>query len=167
MEQTSLLEQSPAQKPAGPYSVTLRLQTFTVHETDPQRWKAGQFARSSEDVFKLSQAIYAELDADKEHFVVLCLTNKNRLSGFKVISTGSLTASLVHPREVYTAALELRAAALIFMHNHPSGDPAPSPEDIDITRRLKEVGDIMGIRILDHVVIGAGRFFSFNDKGML
>jgi len=84
-----------------------------------------------------------------------------------VVSTGSLTASLVHPREVWRSALHLCAAAVLFVHNHPSGDPAPSPEDIDITRRLKEVGEVMGVRVLDHVVIGRDRFFSFSDKGML
>jgi DNA repair protein RadC len=151
-----------------PYTVKFTLKTFIVQESDATRWKTGQFTRSSEDVYKLAQAtIYSELDADKEHFAVLMLNNKNRLLGHKVISTGSLTSALVHPREVYSAVLEFRAAAIVLMHNHPSGDPAPSPEDIDITRRLKEVGDVMGIRVLDHVVIGSGRFFSFNDKGML
>jgi DNA repair protein RadC len=107
------------------------------------------------------------LDADREHFVLLSLNNKHRLNGVKVVSTGSLTASLVHPREVYHAAVVLRAAAVIFLHNHPSGNPAPSPEDIDITKRLKQVGDILGIRVLDHIVIGSEGYFSFSDKGML
>jgi DNA repair protein RadC len=89
------------------------------------------------------------------------------VQGFKVVSTGSLTASLVHPREVWRSALHLCAAAVLFVHNHPSGDPAPSPEDIDITKRLKETADILGIRVLDHVILGHGRYFSFSDKGML
>ena len=87
--------------------------------------------------------------------------------GFKLISTGSLTASLVHPREVYRAAIFLDAAALIFVHNHPSGDPAPSPEDMEITKRLKEVGEVMGIRINDHIILGENRYFSFSDRGVL
>ena len=90
-----------------------------------------------------------------------------RWNGFKLISTGSLTASLVHPREVWRAALHLCAAGVVFVHNHPSGDPAPSPEDIDITRRLKETADVLGIRVLDHLVLGQERFFSFNDRGLL
>lgn len=167
MDQENIVSAEPQRKTFGPFSVRYRLRTFTVQETDPSKWQAGQPTRSSEDAFRLAQSIYRELDSDKEHFVLLSLNNKNRLSGFKVISTGSLTASLVHPREVYTAALELRAAAVIFLHNHPSGDPAPSPEDIDITRRLKEIGDVMGIRVLDHVVLGQDRFFSFSDKGLL
>ena len=103
----------------------------------------------------------------RELFYVVLLNNKNRKIREVKISEGSLTASLVHPREVYNPVIRESAAAVIFVHNHPSGDPAPSPEDIDITRRLKEVGDVMGVRVLDHVVIGRDRFFSFNDKGML
>ena len=83
------------------------------------------------------------------------------------ISEGSLTASLVHPREVYNPVIRESAAAVIFVHNHPSGDPAPSQEDIEITRRLKEVGEVMGIRVLDHVVIGHESYYSFNERGML
>ena len=153
-----------------PYTVTIRLETFTVHDSakpEGRNYPNGAPLRSSLDIEKLARAVYTEMDADKEHFVAFCLTQKSRLTGFKVISTGSLTASLVHPREVYTAALELRAAALIFVHNHPSGDPAPSPEDLEITKRLKEVGDIMGIRVLDHIVLGEGRYFSFADRGIL
>jgi DNA repair protein RadC len=93
--------------------------------------------------------------------------NKNCVNRFKVVSTGSLTASLVHPREVWRTALYLCAAAVVFVHNHPSGDPAPSQEDIEITRRLKETGEMLGIRVLDHVVLGDGRFFSFSDRGLL
>jgi DNA repair protein RadC len=118
-------------------------------------------------VQRVARSIYAGLDADKEHFLLLVMNNKNRINGFKVISTGSLTASLVHPREVWQAALHLCAAAVIFVHNHPSGDPAPSQEDQEITRRLKETGDMLGIRVLDHVVLGNERFFSFSDRGLL
>ena len=145
-----------------------RLKTFRVQfVAEPQAFPAGSPCRSSEDVQRLARAIYDTLDADKEHFVLLTLNNKNRVNGFKVISTGTLTASLVHPREVWRAALHLCAAAVIFLHNHPSGDPAPSPEDQEITRRLKETGDVLGIRVLDHVVLGDGRFFSFSDRGLL
>ena len=153
-----------------PYTVKFRLETFTVHDNgkpDGGSFRAGVPLRGAEDVARFARSIYETMDADKEHFVLLTLNNKNRLTGFKVISTGSLTASLVHPREVFTAALDLRAAAIIFVHNHPSGDPAPSPEDIDITKRLKECADLLGIRCLDHVVLGDERFFSFSDKRML
>ncbi len=98
---------------------------------------------------------------------VVLLTNKNRKIREVKISEGSLTASLVHPREVYNPVIRESAAAVVFVHNHPSGDPSPSPEDIAITARLKEVGEVMGIKVLDHVVIGHDRYFSFKEKGML
>jgi len=153
------------------YEIRYKLQTFTVHDKREaetgKKWRASNPLRSADDVDRFARGIYDTLDADKEHFVLLALNNKNRFIGFKLISTGSLTASLVHPREVWRAAIFLDAAAVVFVHNHPSGDPAPSPEDIDITKRLKETGDLLGIRVLDHVVLGHERFFSFNDKGLL
>ena len=87
--------------------------------------------------------------------------------GGRELYRGTLHRAAVEPREIFKEGLLLGAAALVLFHTHPSGDPAPSPEDVDITRRLKEVGDVMGVRVLDHVVIGHDRFFSFNDKGML
>ena len=133
------------------------------------RWDLGAPLRSSEDVFHYARSIYQALDADNEHFLLIVQNNKNRVEGHKVIATGTLTASLVHPREVYTAVLnpEWRAAAIIFVHNHPSGDPQPSQEDIEITRRLKEIADLFGIRVNDHVILGADRYYSFSDRGLL
>jgi DNA repair protein RadC len=97
----------------------------------------------------------------------LLLNNKNRVRAHKVISSGSLTASLVHPREVFKSVILYGAAAVILCHNHPSGDPEPSPEDIEITRRLVQCGEIFGIRMLDHVILGADSIFSFADRGMM
>ena len=111
--------------------------TFTV-ELVSDKWDLGAPLRSSEDVFHFVESMYQTLDADKEHFVLIVQNNKNRVHGHKVLATGSLTATLVHPREVYTAVLnpEWRAAAIIFVHNHPTGDPQLSQEDIEITRCL-------------------------------
>lgn len=142
------------------------VKTFTVILDAPGVWNTN-FCRSSEDCWRFSDSIYKDLDADKEHFVLLALNNKNRCIGFKVISTGSMTSALVHPREVFTAALVFKGVGLIFIHNHPSGDPMPSPEDIDLTKRLKECGELLGFRVLDHVIRGENRYFSFNDRGML
>lgn len=129
-----------------------------------QRWEAGSPLRSSEDVYRHFRE---RLEGEKrEIFYVVLLTNKNRKIRDVKISEGSLTASLVHPREVFNPVIRESAAAVIFVHNHPSGDPAPSPEDLEITRRLKEVGELMGVRVLDHVVIGHDRYFSFNDRGL-
>jgi DNA repair protein RadC len=130
-----------------------------------KKWDPGQPLRSSEDVY---HHFRERLEKEKrELFYVVLLNNKNKKIRDVKISEGSLTASLVHPREVYNPVVRDSAAAVIFVHNHPSGDPLPSPEDIEITRRLKEVGEVMGVRVLDHVVIGGDRYYSFSDKGML
>jgi DNA repair protein RadC len=128
-------------------------------------WSAGQPLRSSEDVFRHFRDNLAK--EKREIFYVVLLNNKNKKIRDVKISEGSLTASLVHPREVYNPVIRDSAAAVIFVHNHPSGDPAPSQEDIEITRRLKQVGEVLGVRVLDHVVVGHDRYFSFSDKGLL
>jgi DNA repair protein RadC len=141
--------------------------TVTTFKVRLEVCDVGERTDASEDVVRVARPIFAELDADKEHFLLLALNNKNRINGYKVISTGTLTATLIRPADVFTAALELRAAAVVFVHNHPSGDPAPSQEDQEITRRLKECGEMLAIRVLDHVILGADRRYSFSDRGHL
>lgn len=102
-----------------------------------------------------------------ETFGLLALDVRHRLKKEAVVSVGCLTSSLVHPREVFQEAVVARAAALILFHNHPSGDPEPSAEDIALTRRLASAGTLMGIEILDHVILGAGRFVSLKQRGVL
>jgi DNA repair protein RadC len=106
-------------------------------------------------------------DSRKEYFLVLLLDGKNRIIRRVQISEGSLNQSIVHPREVFSPAVKESAAAVILVHNHPTGDPAPSTEDIAITRRLREAGDIMGIKVLDHIIVGDGEFLSFVERGLL
>jgi DNA repair protein RadC len=106
-------------------------------------------------------------DHRKEHFLVLLLDGKNRIIRRVQISEGSLNQSIVHPREVFAPAVKESAAAVILVHNHPTGDPAPSTEDIAITRRLKEAGDIMGIKVLDHIIVGDGEYVSFVERGLI
>ncbi|MDP4084559.1 MAG: DNA repair protein RadC [Bacillota bacterium] len=103
----------------------------------------------------------------QEHFVCLYLNTKNQVLHKKTIFIGSLNASIVHPREVYKEALRRSAASIICLHNHPSGDPAPSREDIEVTKRLSECGKIMGIDLLDHLIIGENKFVSLKEKGYL
>ena len=100
-----------------------------------------------------------------ELFYAVLLDNKHRKLRDVMVSKGSLTASIVHPRDVFNQVVRHSAAAIVFVHNHPSGDPTPSKEDIEITRRLREVGELMGVRVLDHIVIGKGRYVSFVDDG--
>ena len=141
--------------------------TVTTFKVRLEVCDAGDRTGASEDVVRGARPIFAELDADKEHFLLLALNNKNRINGYKVISTGTLTAALVRPADVYSAALHLAAAAVVFVHNHPSGDPMPSQEDQDITRRLKECGEMLAIRVLDHIILGTDRYYSFSDRGLL
>lgn len=110
---------------------------------------------------------YRFRDRRKEYFLILLLDGKNRIIAEKQISEGSLNQSIVHPREVFNPAVKESAAAIILVHNHPSGDPAPSREDREITRRLKESGDIVGIKVLDHIIIGDGSYLSFVEQGLL
>ncbi|HSF18416.1 MAG TPA: DNA repair protein RadC [Vicinamibacteria bacterium] len=102
-----------------------------------------------------------------EEFGILVLDTRNGLKRLHMVSSGSLNGSLVHPREVFREAAVSRAAAIIAFHNHPSGDPAPSREDHDLTRRLRQAGQILGIELLDHVVVAAGRYWSFKEHGEL
>lgn len=101
----------------------------------------------------------------QEHFVCIYLNTKNQVLHKKTVFIGSLNASIVHPREVFKEALRHSAASVICFHNHPSGDPGPSKEDIEVTRRLVEAGKIIGIELLDHLIIGENKFVSLKEKG--
>jgi len=129
-----------------------------------QRLARGMPLRTSAEVYRHCGERLATLR--KEQFHVILLDGKNRPIKQVRISEGSLTASLVHPREVFAPVIEESAAAIILVHNHPSGDPTPSAEDVAITERLRQVGEIMGVKVLDHVVIGHGRYVSFADEGL-
>lgn len=103
----------------------------------------------------------------KEHFMVLLLSTKNHVLAQPTISIGSLNASIVHPREVFREAINYSAAGVILIHNHPSGDPSPSQEDVSLTKKLVEAGKMLDIAVLDHVVIGDGKYVSFKEKGII
>ncbi|MCA9463156.1 MAG: DNA repair protein RadC [Nitrospira sp.] len=126
---------------------------------------SGLRIRGSQDLFQHYYPILR--DIRHEMFKAVLLDAKHRLIRDLTISEGSLTVSIVHPREVFNLAVRESAAAIIFVHNHPSGDPQPSEEDHALTRRLLEAGEILGIRVLDHLVIGDGRYVSFADEGWL
>lgn len=139
------------------FSLAKRLNSLPFHP--------GFKLRSSHDVF----AHYHPLmrDAKREVFMVLLLDSKHRIMREERISEGSLTSSIVHPREVFQAAIRESAAAILALHNHPSGDPSPSQEDYEVTARLKEVGELVGIPLLDHIIVGDGRFISFREHRLL
>jgi DNA repair protein RadC len=119
---------------------------------------------SPADVDGLLRGRIANLD--RESFVAVLLNTKNEVIGFPTISVGTLSASLVHPREVFKPAIRASAASVVLAHNHPSGKVEPSPEDREVTRRLSDAGEIVGIKVLDHVILGDG-YFSMKEHGML
>lgn len=106
-------------------------------------------------------------DELKEHFYVILLDTKNKIISWDEISKGDLNSSIVHPREVFKYALKLSANSIICLHNHPSGDPTPSVEDIKITKRLNDVGGLMGIELVDHIIIGYNKYVSLREKGII
>jgi len=126
---------------------------------------AGTRFRTSEDIFRHYYPRLGHLR--QELFVVMLLDARNRLIRDVTISQGSLTEAVVHPREVFIPVLRESAAAIVLIHNHPSGDPSPSQSDIELTRRLQATAEVMGIRLLDHVIIGREGYASFVDRGLL
>lgn len=123
--------------------------------------------KSPAEVYQAALQLLALHEEPEEHFCIFCLNTKNKIVGVHTISIGSLNASIVHPREVFKAAMLNNAAAIICIHNHPSGDPEPSRVDIETTHRLVDAGNILGIDVLDHVVIGDGKYISLKELGMM
>ena len=155
-----------AMKGIGPVKAACVLATVEIARrlsSDPT--EAGESIQCSEDVFR---HYHEKLrDKKKEVFYALLLDGKNRNIKEVKVSEGSLTASIVHPREVFNPVIRESAAGVILVHNHPSGDPTPSREDIDLTERLREVGRMVGVQVIDHVIIGNGAYHSFVDGGEL
>ena len=114
--------------------------------------------RDAAQVYEAFKEEFSQLD--REMFVALLLDGKNGVIGFNVVSVGSLTAALVHPREVFKPVILANAAAIILAHGHPSGDPEPSAEDRALTERLEHAGELLGIRVLDHIILGDGTYRS-------
>jgi DNA repair protein RadC len=127
---------------------------------------ANESIRSPENAAKLAEAYIA--DEDREVFLVLCLNTKNEVVGLHRCHVGALNASIVHPREVMKAAILNNAASIIVSHQHPSGNPEPSREDIDVTTRLVEAGKILGIDVLDHIIVTyKGNHYSLKEHGRM
>lgn len=129
------------------------------------RWNRPSAIRSPGDAADILSEQLRYLQ--KEHFICLFLDTKNQIIAQETLSMGSLNASIVHPREVFRAAIKCSSASIVCAHNHPSGDPSPSPEDITLTARLVQAGEIVGIDVLDHLIIGDGRYVSLKEKGLM
>lgn len=144
------------------YSVTLVKESAKIYDLDTAVIRGPQDARD---------VIVEILDMENlpnEHFVMLSLNTKNKIVGVHTIFVGSLNSSIVHPREIFQRALLNNSASIMVFHNHPSGDPTPSHEDIEVTNRLKQAGEIIGIELLDHIIIGdEGRYISLREKGYI
>lgn len=103
-------------------------------------------------------------DLDQEHFIVVTLNGAHNVIGVRLITIGILNRTLIHPREIFKVGIKDNAASIILVHNHPSGNLEPSTEDIDVTKRLVDAGEIIGIKILDHMIIGKGDYYSFQEN---
>ncbi|MCL2142082.1 MAG: DNA repair protein RadC, partial [Methanimicrococcus sp.] len=135
------------------FELSRRLETYT----EGPKFKI----KTPEDIY---QFIYPKIrEEKKEKFIILCLDSKHQVIFEQIVFIGSLDISIVHPREIFKTALLESAAAIILVHNHPSGDPTPSKEDIEITKRLVDSGKLIGISILDHIIIGDGNFISLKQ----
>lgn len=134
-----------------------------------QRIRPGPALRRPGQVAELLHGLLAaRLEGlEQEEFHAVMLDARHRPLGVRQVSVGTLTASLVHPREVFRAAVRFSAAALVVAHNHPSGDPEPSEEDLDLTRRLVSSGELLGIPLLDHVIVGEGTWVSLRQRGVI
>jgi DNA repair protein RadC len=167
--QEASLEELKQAKGIGPAKAASIKATFEIGRRINIDSETRFLIKCPEDVIKyVNQVLIKEMrDYDREHFLVLYLDRKGGVKAKEDVSIGGLHSSIVHPREVFKTAVKRSAASIILAHNHPSGDPAPSKEDIEITRRLIEAGSIMGIEIIDHVIIGENTYCSFKEKGLI
>ena len=120
---------------------------------------------SPNDAYEMIKEQLAGLD--REQFIIACLNTKNEPTNISVVSVGSLNKAIVHPREVFKTAILSNAASIMAFHNHPSGETTPSQQDIQLTNRLYQAGELLGIKLLDHLIIGDGTFTSLKEKGYL
>ena len=104
---------------------------------------------------------------DREHFGVLCVDTKNQPTNISIVSIGNLNSAIVHPREVFKTAILSNAASIILFHNHPSGNPEPSTQDVELTNRLMNSGELLGIQVLDHIIVGDECFVSLNERNLM
>lgn len=121
--------------------------------------------KSPEDVFRIFSPLSSDLD--QENVFAIFLNTKNAIISYRRIFIGEVNISLIHPREIFREAIRELSVSLIIVHNHPSGDPTPSDEDITVTKTIKETGKIIGIKLLDHIIIGKNKFYSFSSEGLL
>jgi len=143
------------------YQVETYRTRIKISEEDPMR------TSNSTEVERIARAIFGEFEPQQEHFLLLALNTKNQIIGFKMLFTGGAATSTVDPKLVFYAVLVLNGTSFICVHNHPSGNSAPSSEDRALTQRLAEGGKILNFRMLDHLILGDREVFSFADAGLM
>src|SRR5690554_4956560 len=146
--------------------VNISFLNLRVTKESSGRYDVNKKIQSPEDVYSVVQKVIKASEYAEENLWLITLDTKNNISGIFTVSTGSLNSSLVHPREVFKRAMLQNAASIIICHNHPSGDSTPSKEDINITKRLYEAGEIIGIKLLDHIIAGDNSYTSLKEKGL-
>ena len=145
----------------------INLYTVKLVKETSVRYDYERKIKTPEDAVRILRTVLELQDEPVEKFGILALDTKNRVIGVHIISVGTLNSAMVHPREIFKAAILNNAASIICFHNHPSGDPSPSSEDMDVTRRVVESGKMLGIDVLDHVIIGDPRYVSLREMGCI
>lgn len=130
-----------------------------------EKWQSDKKITSPEDIANIFLPLFR--DEVKERFIIVCLNTANKIIKYEVISIGNLNSSVVHPREIFKTALENNAASIILLHNHPSGNPEPSNEDISITKKVVEAGKMMDIPVFDHIILAGNNYTSFVEKRLI
>ena len=144
-----------------------RLKTFEMRCTESVAWDPKDQIRTPEQAANLLFPMFAELEHGREHFLVLFLNKANRISGMKVVSSGGMSASVVDAHEVFRGAILFGASSIILSHNHPSGNPEPSREDIALTRVLVDAGAVLQLPVYDHIIIACDGFTSFKQRRLM
>ena len=163
MENLNLFEQSLAQSPSATPSHDKTTFVREVSVTYRGARRATTMIRKAQDIADFIRKILP--DNSREHFVALYLDAAHKVIAFYVVSTGTIRHTLVHPREVFQSAIHVGAAAIAVGHNHPSGSTRPSPEDTVVTKTLDAAGELLGVRLLDHVIVTEDSFFSYTENG--
>lgn len=147
----------------------INISTFSLRvvKENSGRYDINKKITRPEDIFNTLETVLSMSEMTEENLIMITLNTKNNITGLFTVSTGNLNSSIVHPREIFKRAIIQNAASIIIAHNHPSGDPTPSKEDIDVTKRIFEVGKIIGIELLDHIIIGDGKYRSLKEQGIL
>jgi len=153
-------------------NMTKAIEIFTLRYVKEQSvpymdYMKANHATSPDKVAEIMNDVFNIEELPEEHFFLLCLNTKNHITNISEVSHGTINASLVRPADVFKRALVANANAVILVHNHPSGETSPSQEDVTLTNRLRDCGDMLGVPVLDHIIIGHDRYYSFKEKGLL